>query len=438
MKDVLRKKITLTGWMHNRTALIVVSVLLAVVLWAVVMTDNATPQERSLTVPVAVSLNDSYASQVGLRLLNDVTAEVTVVVHGPWSTVSALSADDIQVRADVSTVQKSGKQMVTLVPSRNSNTDTYEIVSCTPSQLEIECDYWETVQVPLEVDVSALSAADEKTMQLGAPVPNVGKEGTVSVSGPQSVVRTIAKLVAKPEAEEPLTETRNFSPELKAVTEKNAPVDLKNCTVAGLENTVLTVTVPVGYYKDLAVSLDWHNAPKGVKDNAAKLKIFPSTIKVVGPQDALTALGDTLLVSTVDFDHLTGKKYTWKFPVTLPDAVTCVGDEVKEAAVMLDLSGYTKKVVPLPLTDKNVTFTNNTGNLKTAVQKKTIGVTVYGTKAALEKVTASALTVTADMTGTTEAGLMTYSGTVTAAGVDDVWFYYGADATGIPVYVTVS
>ena len=437
MKDVLRKKFTLTGWMHNRTALIIVSVLLAVVLWGVVMTDNATQQERSLTIPVAVSLSDSYASQVGLRLIEDVTEDVTVVVQGPWSAITALTADDIQVRADVSTVQKSGKQMVTLVPSRNSNTANYEIVSCTPSQLEIECDYWETLTLPLETDTSSLKAADEKTMQLGTPVPNVGKEGTLSVSGPQSVVRSIAKLVAKLEAEEPLNETRNFSPELKAFSEKKTAVDLKNCTIKGLESKTLTVTVPVDYYKDLAVSLDWHNAPKGIQNNAELLKISPNKIKVVGPKDALSALGDALTVSTVDFDHLVGKKYAWKFPVTLPDAVTCVGD-TKEAAVTLDLSGYTKKIVPLPLTDQNVTFKNNTANKKTAVQKKTIGVTVYGTKAALEKVTAKSLKVTADLAGAKEAGLMTYSGTVTASGVDGVWFYYGEDATGIPVYVTVS
>lgn len=437
MKDVLRKKFTLTGWMHNRTALIIVSVLLAVVLWGVVMTDNATQQERSLTIPVAVSLSDSYASQVGLRLIEDVTEDVTVVVQGPWSAITALTADDIQVRADVSTVQKSGKQLVTLVPSRNSNTANYEIVSCTPSQLEIECDYWETLTLPLEMDTSSLKAADEKTMQLGTPVPNVGKEGTLSVSGPQSVVRSIAKLVAKLEAEEPLNETRNFSPELKAFSEKKVAVDLKNCTIEGLESKTLTVTVPVDYYKDLAVSLDWHNAPKGIQNNAELLKISPNKIKVVGPKDALSALGDTLVVSTVDFDHLVGKKYAWKFPVKLPDAVTCVGD-TKEAAVTLDLSGYTKKIVPLPLTDQNVTFKNNTANKKTAVQKKTIGVTVYGTKAALEKVTAKSLKVTADLAGAKEAGLMTYSGTVTASGVDGVWFYYGEDATGIPVYVTVS
>jgi len=436
MKDVLRKKITLTGWMHNKKALIVISVLLAVVLWAVVMTDNATDQQRSLTIPVSVSLSDSYASQVGLRLIDEVQTDVTVVVQGPWSTLTSLTADDIQVRADVSTVQKSGKQMVTLVPSRNSNTENYEIVSCTPSQVEVDCDYWETLTVPFEVDTSSLKTADKKTMQLGAPVLTAGKEGTLTVSGPQTVVRSIAKIVATAESEEPLNETRNFTPELKAVTEKNKAVSLKNCTIDGLDGKTLTVTVPVNFYKDLPVTVDFHNAPAAVQENSNLLKISPATVKVMGPKDALAALGDTLVVSTADFDHLTAKKYTWSFPLTLPEAVTCVGD-TKKVSVTLDLSGYTKKVVALTLTDKNVTFNNTPTGKKTAVEKKTIGVTVYGKKATLDKLTVGKLSVAVDLAGAKD-GLLTCSGVVTATGVDDVWFYYGKDATGIPVYVTVS
>ncbi len=437
MKDVLRKKLTLTGWMHNTKALIAVSVLLAVVLWAVVMTDNATTQQRSITVPVTVSLSDSYASQVGLRLIEDVQTDVTVVVQGPWSTITAITTDDLQVRADVSTVQKSGKQMVTLVPSRNSNTANYEIVSCTPSQIEVECDYWETLTVPLNVDVSALKVADEKTMQLGAPVPDVGKEGTLSVSGPQSVVRNISKITAKPEAEELLGETRNFAPELKAVNEKNEPVSLKNCTIEGLEGQTLTLTVPVVFYKDLKVSVDWHNAPKAVRNNKELLTISPQTVKVIGPQDALAALGDTLTVGTVDFDHLVGKAYTWKYPLALPEAVS-IGGNVKEASVSLDLSGYKKKVVAATLSDSSVTFKNNGAAKKTAVEKQTINVTLYGTADALDAVKASNLKVTVDLENAKENGLKNAVGTLAVSGVDDVWFFYGKDAAGVPVSVTLS
>lgn len=436
MKDVLRKKLTLTGWMHNTKALVAVSVLLAVVLWAVVMTDNATTQQRSITVPVSVSLSDSYASQVGLRLIEDVQTDVTVVVQGAWSTITAITTDDIQVRADVSTVQKSGKQMVTLVPSRNSNTANYEIVSCTPSQLEIECDYWETLSVPLEIDTSSLKVADGKTMQLGDPVPDVGKDGAVSVSGPQTVVRTIAKITAKAESEEPLGETRNFAPELKAVTDKNVAVDLKNCTIDGLENKTLTVTVPVDFYKDLKVTVDWHNAPKAVKSDADGLVITPKTVKAIGPQDALAALGSTLTVGTVDFDHLVADKYSWKYPVSLPKAVS-IGGEVKEIIVQLDLSGYEKKVIALPVSDANVTF-KNAGGKKTEVEKQTINVTVYGPAETLESLKPSQLKLTVDLANTKETGLKNYTGTVSVAGVDDVWFYYGKEGTGIPVNVTLS
>lgn len=437
MKDVLRKKVTLTGWMHNNKLLVVFSVLVAVILWAVVMTNSTTTRERQIAIPVTVDLTDSYASQQGLHLLDNVSENVTVTVKGPWSAISSLTPSDILVSADVSTVQKSGKQMVTLVPSRSGSKTDYEIVSCSPSQLEINCDYWETLTLPFEVNTSALKVADAKTMQLGAPVPSAGKEGTLSVTGPQTVVHSIAKLTVSPEAEEPLSETRNFSPELKAVTKKGEAVSLKNCTVDGLDSTTVSVTVPVDFYKTLKISVGFEQVPKAIRDDKDALKVNPKTVKVIGPKDALNAMSDELALSTVDFGHLTNQKYVWKFPITLPEAVTLLGDH-SEAKVSIDLSGYSKKIIALPVSDKNVTFENNANALKTAVEKKTINITLYGEKASLDKLEAKDLKVSVDLGDGKDTGLKTFTGTVSASGVDDVWFYYGEAATGVPVYVTLS
>lgn len=438
-RDVLHKKLTLTGWMHNRKALIAVSLLIAVVLWVVVMTDSTTERTRTITVPVSVDLTGSnFAGENDVHLIEEVTTDVSVVVKGPWSAVSALNLDDIRVEADVSNITNSGKQFIPLKAFRNSNAGNYEIASWSPTQVEIECDYWlRDVSVPLEMDVSALKVKDSKTMQLGAPVPDAGKDGTLSISGPQTTVKKIAKLVAPMTADEPLSETTNFTPTLKAVDAKGNEVEMKNCTVSGLEKKPLTVTVPVAYYKDLSLSVEWHNAPKSIRENADLLTITPQTVKAIGPKDALDALGDTLVVTTFDFDHMVGKKYEQKAALTLPEAVT-LGGNAKEATVTLDLSGYKKKVVALTVSNATVTFTNNSAKKKTAVEEQKLNVTIYGKESALEKLDAKSLKVSVDLDNTKETGLKNMTGTVSFPDGFDGWLHYGKDATGIPVSVTLS
>lgn len=436
-RDVLHKKLTLTGWMHNRKALIAVSVLIAVVLWVVVMTDSTTARQRSISLPVSVDLTGSYASQIDLRLVEEVQTDVTVVVEGPWSTISAITAEDLQVRADVQSVQKAGKQTVKLIASRNSNADNYEIVSCTPSQLEIECDYWATTTVPLELDTSTLKVKDSKMMQLGTLLPEAGKDGKLTLSGPQSKIKRITKVVAPLTATEPLSDTTTLTPELKALDAKGAEVNLDSCQIGGLEGKTLSVNVPVNYYKDLTLSVEWHNAPKAISGNAKLPTITPQKVKAIGPKDALAGLGDSLVVTTFDFDHMVGKKYEQKVTLDLPEAVT-LGGNVTEATVKLDLSGYKKKVVALTVSNANVTFTNNSAKKKTAVEEQKLNITIYGKEQALEKLDAKSLKVSVDLENTKEAGLKNATGTVSLPEGFDGWLYYGKDATGIPVSVMIS
>lgn len=437
VKGVFRKKLTLTGWMHNRNALIAVSLLIAVVLWAVVMNQSTDLTTRTITVPVTVDLNGSYASTINLRLTDEITKEVKVEVKGPWSTISSLTAEDVRVRADVSTVQKAGKQKVTLVPSRNSDIVNYEIVSCSPSQLEVQCDYWNSDMFPLEVDASSLKVDDPNSMRLGLPVPDAVTNGKLTVSGPQTTINRIDKLVAPLVAENTLKETTNFSPELKALDKKGNEVDLKNCTIEELEDKPLTVTVPVDFYKEITLAVEWHNAPAAVKNNKDLFSLSPKTITVVGPQDVLATLSDTLVVTTVDFDHMTGRKYEEKAELLLPDAVTVQG-EVTEASWQLDLTKYKKKEVPLTVSNATVSFANNTAKKKTTVEAQKYNITVYGTEEALKNLDAKGLKVTADLAGAKENGSAAVQGVVNLPDGFNGWIWYGKDSTAIPVNVKLS
>ena len=430
---------SLTAWMRNRRLTLVLSFVLAVVLWAVVMSNSNNIQTRTLTVPVHVDLTDTYADQLGLRLVSDSDMEVSVTVRGAWTVLTTLSPNDVRVRADMSTVQKAGRQEVALQLSRNSEVVNYDLVSCSPSVLVIDCDYWSTVSLTVQPDVSSLKVADENTLRLGKPMmESVPSDGTLTLSGPQSTVTRVASLVARVAEEKTLTETGTFRTAIIALDAAGGEVPLDHCTFAELNGTEVTMTVPVEKFKERTFTYEWLHAPTALADAASMVTLSPESVKIVGPVEVVDHLSDQWSLDKIDFDNLTNRAYEWKIPLNLPDSVTVVGDEVAEVLMSLDLSGRSVKTVSLPLSSRTVTFQNKPAGKTATVQAKTASVTLYGPASSLAALSADDLSVTVDLGSATGNGLATYSGRVKVNGADDVWVYYGESAHGVDVYVTLS
>ena len=433
------RKWSLTGWMRNRRLTLILSFVLAVVLWAVVMSNSNNIQTRTMTVPVHVDLTDTYAGQIGLQLTSDSDMEVSVTVRGAWSVLSSLSPNDVRVSADVSTVQKAGKQEVALLLSRNSEIVNYDLVSCTPSALTIDCDYWNTQSLAIEADISSLKVSDESSLRLGKPVLEaVPSDGTLTLSGPQTTLNKIQSLVARVSEQKTLSETSSFRAAIAALDAAGNEVPLNNCTFAELDGTEIAVTVPVEAYKELTFTYEWLHAPEALADAASVLTLSPESVKIIGPVDAVTALSDEWSLGKIDFDNLTNRAYEWKIPLRLADSVSVVGDEVSEVYMSLDLSDRATKTVSLPLNNNTVTFENKPAGKTASVQVKTVSVVLYGSAASLEALSADDLSVTVDLGEATGNGLATYSGRVSVQNSPDVWVYYGQDNGGVDVYVTLS
>lgn len=437
MKKALQKDVKFKFFESNRF-LWILSFICAVVLWVGVTVGAGNVQSRTITVPVSVSLENTYASQIGLKLIKQPTIEVAVQVRGKWSSISKLTADDLQVRADVSSIQKAGSQEVKLIPSRNSANLDYDIGNCTPSSIMIECDYWKTASVELKIEAPSLTAKGEDGVQLGTPRTEATlKDNKVTISGPQTIVDKIDSLVARISDAEALTETRTFASELKAYDSEKEPVSLENCSFAEFDSTVIKVIVPLEISKEVTLGNNWIHEPRGWSRNNHKALIKPYTVTVVGPKDAMDALGDTLPVSSIDFDNLTNELYTWDIPLTTEDAIR-VTDEIETVSVQLDLRGYSTKKISIPVSDSNVSITRNGKNMKTSIQEKTETITLVGFADDLDDITSEKITISVDIGNSDVAGTSAYTGRVVVDSTALVWAYYGATGTGLPVYVTLS
>ena len=331
--------------MQSRKFLLIVSLLLAVAVWWSVMSTSMEAVPREITIEYAVDLTDTVAAnQYKLQLVEEAETDVKITVEGPWSVVSQLTADDLRIHAKVDTVVKSGKQKVVLDVLRNSSVSDYEIISWSPMEIEINCDYVAKQVFQLEADVSKLTLADPNATVFGQTTfSDSGVQLTqLTLTGPQTTVYKVKRLVAAVESNRPLSETTSFSEvPIKAYDDKGAEVDISGCTFDKLSTQALTVGVQVLKKHTFPIVLELKNNP--AKYTPENFTVSVSEVTVIGPEAALNnesiAQAFTL---TVDFAKLAKGEdglYALTDNLLLPEAVTVEGDsELREIPVTVTLN----------------------------------------------------------------------------------------------------
>ena len=424
--------------LRNRKIMLLVSFGIAIVLWVSVLSGPANIQDRTLTLPVSVDLSNTYAEQIGLRLSEEVNTEVTVVVQGQFSVISRLSASDLRVRANVSSIQKAGRQEVRLTVDYNSELVNYDIVSVYPDVVTVTCDYWETETFKVQVDTSTLSVDEESGRQLGTPIldPTVTQDGSLTWSGPKSVLDRITTLTARIGTTVELADVRVFEAALVATDENGAVVDLSRCTVSGLTNHNINVTVPVWVTRVVPLTYTLQNAPADF-DAASRITLSETEVTLLGSADMLDRLTDLGDLGVLDFDTLTPETAVREFTLDLPDSVQVVSGETA-VTLTVDLSGYSVRTLTFTPSSSNVVYTNNTTGKTPSVQQRSLTVTLVGNGRAFLDITAADLQLVVDMTGATAGRADPYPARLRIADNDAAWVYYGDTASGTSVYVTLN
>lgn len=331
--------------MQSRKFLLTVSLLLAAAVWWSVMSTSMEAVPREITIDYEVDLTDTVAAnQYKLQLVEEAETDVKITVEGPWSVVSQLTADDLRIHAKVDTVVKSGKQKVVLEVLRNSSVSDYEIISWSPMEIEINCDYVAKQVFQLEADTSALTLADPDTTVFGQTTFSDGATQLtqLTLTGPQTTVYKVKRLVAVVEDTQSLTETTSFANvPIKAYDDKGGEVDISGCTLDKLNTQAVTVGVQVLKKQTFPVRLELKNHPE--KYNEQSFTVSVTEVTVVGPEAALNnesiAQAFTL---TVDFTKLAKDEdgyYTLTDNLLLPEAVTVEDDaELREIPVTVTLN----------------------------------------------------------------------------------------------------
>lgn len=438
----MKRKLTLNSMLRNNKLMIILSVVLALILWGNYRFANAT-NERSLTKALnTLDLTDTYAGKNGLQIYSLSSATADVRVKGSLLTIGKLEASDLEIKGDYSNIQGAGTWPVKLSATRAGKISDYEITGVYPPSVDIYCDYADQKTVKVEADVNGVVAAKESGVQLGTAVadsPSIS-DGQITINGPRAALNQISVVKARIDSPEIISKVTSFTATLIAYDENGNTVDTQFCTYEGMENkdNKVNVTVPVQVQRTVNFTYTLVNLPDAFQNDGNFVKISPASVVLIGAPDQIDSVAEAVSkLGSFDFSHMDLKSMTKTIDLNIPSGVR-VSDGTKQVKLTFSTHGLSSKTVSLSLSSENTSVSGLPDGRSWTMSQQKASVTLVGAKASISRIKESDLRATVSAGNNVASGLGEYRALIQINGYSDVWVYYGeTEPSGYPVYINV-
>ncbi len=410
---------------YNNKLMLVLSFVIAIILWAVVKVNYSENTTRVIT-DVRVTLDASLAAENDFVPFYDSDMlNVDVEVSGKPFDINtySLSRDDIVIEATSGYIDTPGYKALTLTPVVESGVN---VVKITPSTVTVYFDRMRSAQVNVEAKLT--NEADTLVGEgytVGQIAPSVN---TANVSGPASVVDNLSKVYFEatvPDNQLPLTETTEVTAQISYALDKQRDSRFLVCDNVGTDANPATVTIPVYKVSRVPTAVKFVNQPSAFDSDPPRYTITPAEVEITytpGEEDYTS-----FSVGTIDFSKLKNGINRFRLTADETGAALLRNSADNEFLVLVDLRGMQSKT--LDATGSNVVFLNQAGDKKYSADLTAdeLGkVQIIGPAASLAKLTADQLqieiNVSALKTETTVWQSVRVSNiSIRAEGVDDCW-----------------
>lgn len=382
--------------MKRKIGSVVLSVACAFALWLYVITAvSPGSTDTYYNIPI-VWEGESVLNERGLMVTAVSSNTVNLRLSGNRSDLSKVNSGNITIKADLSKIYEPGTQIPLTYTSPTFPGDVasnaFVIESKEPDSIYITVVKRVTKSVPVEVVWVGTTAEgfmiDRENKTLDYP--------EVTVTGPESVVNTIAKATITVDLDgrrESISESYNYT----LCDEQGNPVDAKLITT-DVEQVRLDVTIRA--VKDLRLTYTL-NPGGGANAENTTVTLSAETIRVSGSEAALENLGDTLSIGSINLADIT-RDTTLTFGVALPEGITNLTG-VNEVTAEVTFHGLATK----EMTVAQIEAVNVPEGLEVELITEKLTVTLRGPTEQISKVTPEDVTAIADFTGA-EVGTSTF------------------------------
>ncbi len=401
----------------SRLAMMILSVLIAIVIWFVIsITVYPTTTQSFYHIPLTVMTEGTVAEENGLSVIDFDVDEVSVQLEGNRSQVGNLSADDLVAVAVIEDVDNAGTKKLSIDVVSNDGT-TFDVKSVTPSSVNVKFDYMDTYTFDIVPSAPNITFANgcilDEDNYLCSP-------STIEVTGPRQELDSVAYCMAETDQTELLSASKILTTEsLSFYNEKGTQIDDSNFSY---DLARVSIEFPILYQKTLDITYQLTNVPANFNTDSLNLSLSTQEITLAAPTSAIDELREFNIGSIALRDIDIG--YSQDFIVTIPEDYENVSG-ISTVTLTLDDTGLARK--DFVLTDIGVI--NAPASYDFEVLTQQLIVSMVGDEDEIEQLDASDITVNVDlMSYTAQADSLvgdtltfSYTPMISCSSYDSVW-----------------
>lgn len=287
----------------NDRKLIVLSILVAVIMWAFVMTSTNPSLSKTIrNVPLTIK-NQEVMQKDGYALVGkDEVASVNVKVEGSRSDLVSLSAEDLVASIDLGVPTEGIKTL-------NVNVDVpsgIKIEKVSPSNINLKME--KIVKKDLTVDIKISDRLKE------SKIINVSEQSTkkITVSGLRNYVDKVDKIVLN------INEEEYLDGKIHDIGVKPVDKDGKTVENVDLSQNDVSISFDVLQSKEVGVELNYDNLPKNMQIEESK--ISPNKVIVKGEKSIVDKIS-AIKTREIDLSNLKNDEFEQRVELEIPQAV---------------------------------------------------------------------------------------------------------------------
>ena len=399
---------------------LIMAVILAVICWILINSVNDPISYMTITNVQVKLLNTSMITDQGnvYTVLDDTDVVPVVTVKARRSVIEDLDKDDIYATADIEDMTSLNTVEIQYYSSK------YD------SEIEDIDGSIENVLLSIETkltDIFVLEVASSGEPADGYELDSVSAEqNQVRVSGPESVVSSIASAIATVDVSGATSSISTYV-DVKLYDSEGNSIDTSDLT---LNITTVKVTATVLPWKTVPITVEVGGTPADGYVTNGVVTVDPESVRLAGRSTLLSSIDSVVIpAEAVNIDGCTSSlQITVNIEDYLPEGVTLsdsgsgtvnitVGIEAAETqSLSVNLSDITLDNIPDGYKAQIVSVNDGSGTVTQTSSRSTLSVTLTGLSASIDAVTLSSLAPVIDVGAAVGSSNTSrdYTGTYTA------------------------
>ncbi len=329
----------------------ILSILCAVIIWAVVSISVYPTMERSIyNVPVTISLEDTYAQANQLDVISMTPKTVNVTISGKRGQIGDLKTEDLTAVLDASNVMMAREYNLSM-NIECSTGKTFDVVSIEPSTISVTFD--KIVSKEFEITPQLENVKIASGYMSGDPIVT---PSTVTVTGPLDMVSSITKVCAKVAPEQELSSTYEFTTSDLVLYNNNAVISNDNQQLT-FDKSSFAIQIPVYVRQTLPLNVNIINAPENFDIDYFRSQLVFSVdeLTIAAPNDKIKDLPE-LNIGTINMREVdVGSVFEFKAENFLPEDYENL-TQIDTVTVTCPSVGISKKAIAIM--GKDIQFVN--------------------------------------------------------------------------------